>query len=72
MKPLDIESMFKFHPATTVTADKHDIVRTVMLATARQIELVTPRSPEQTLALRSMQEAMFWANAAIAMHQEQT
>ena len=33
--------------------------------TAKALFLITPKSPEQTLALRKLQEAQFWFNESI-------
>lgn len=59
---------FQFHPAkNTVTADKHDRVRIVCLNAAEElVEVTGAMSREQSLAITKLEEAMFWANAAIA------
>lgn len=65
---LDIDQVFAFHPATEKTGPVHDEVRRVCREAAHELEALTPPSPEQTLALRKLQEAMMHANAAVAIH----
>lgn len=62
----EIDRRFGFHPATDVTGPMHDKVRADCAALARSIVDLTPRSREQSLAITALEEAMMWANAAIA------
>jgi len=59
---------FQFHPAdddNTKTA--HETVRNVCLEAAEEIVQVTGAPcREQSTAISKLEEAMFWANAAIA------
>ena len=59
---------FQFHPADAQnTKDAHQEVRDSCLAAAEKIVTVTgPPTREQSLAITKLEEAMFWANAAIA------
>jgi hypothetical protein len=59
---------FQFHPADAQnTQDAHQRVRDTVLAAADEIVSVTGApSREQSLAVTKLEEAMFWANAAIA------
>ena len=59
---------FAFHPADTdEKRNRHERVRNVCLATADTlIELTGPPTREQSLAITKLEEAMMWANAAIA------
>lgn len=59
---------FQFHPADADnTKDKHESVRNVCLLAADTIvQLTGPPSREQSTAVTKLEEAMFWANAAIA------
>lgn len=63
----DLENRFKHHPPTSdAVADRYVSVRSWCLQFARGIVEITPASREQSLALTKLEEAMFWANAAIA------
>jgi hypothetical protein len=47
----------------------HEYVRGCMLALAECIDGVLPFSREKSLAMTKIEEAMMWANAAIARNQ---
>lgn len=64
----NIEKVFSFHPGNAVTGPKHDALRSLLKGTAEQLALIVPDSAEKTLMLRKLQEAMFYGNAAIALH----
>lgn len=59
---------FKFHPAVTQDRQNaHEMVRGVLLEAAdKLIDATGPESREQSIAITKLEEAMFWANAAIA------
>lgn len=59
---------FQFHPANTEAKQiAHESVRGILLEAADEIvKLTGPLSREQSLAVTKLEEAMFWANAAIA------
>ncbi|AOE44661.1 hypothetical protein SEA_STROSAHL_51 [Gordonia phage Strosahl] len=63
----DINNRFSFHPATTEEKrNEHTSVRTKLLMTAQYIDSWVPNGREKSLAITKLEEAMFWANAAIA------
>lgn len=59
---------FQFHPADSQNQkDAHETVRSVCFDAADAIVEVTGApTREQSLAIAKLEEAMFWANAAIA------
>lgn len=63
-----LEHRFQFHPADADnTKAKHQQVRDTCLQTAKVlVEMTGPPTREQSLAITHLEEAMFWANAAIA------
>lgn len=64
----ELARRFNFHPANTEEKrERHERVRAVCRAAAEEIidETGAP-SREQSLAITKLEEAMFWANAAIA------
>lgn len=62
-----IENDFKFHPATTEEkANAHTSVRNKCMDTALFFEQNVPHGRELSLALIHLEEAMHWANAALA------
>lgn len=64
----ELGDRFSYHPATDVTGPLHNSVRDAALALALRINELCPESREASLALTSVQDAMMWANAAIAIH----
>lgn len=62
----DERHRFVFHPATPATGPRHDAVRAAAIAFAERIAELVPDGRHRALALTAVQEAMMWANAAIA------
>ena len=58
---------FAYHPATPQTGPLHDEMRAAARAYAEAIARLTPPGRHRALALTAAQEAMMWANAAIAI-----
>lgn len=65
----DIDNIFSFHPPKNdETKDAHEAVRRACRDAAHTIKSITPDCAEQTTSLRGLQEAMMYANAALACH----
>lgn len=62
----DVNNRFAFHPATPVTGPQHDAVRQDVRRLATKWAKTLPVGRHQAMALTSLQEAMWAANAAIA------
>lgn len=64
------ELAVRFHhhpPRDDETADRHSQVRGVLFNAAEELVALTgPSTREQALVITKLEEAMFWANAAIA------
>lgn len=58
-----------FHPADKEKQEQHEAVRNVTRVCAAGLLELCPESRELSLALTALQDAMMWANAAIAIHQ---
>lgn len=66
----DLTKRFDYHPPLTDrTRSAHGSARSVCWEAAEQLLQLTPPSREQSLAITALEEAMMWANAAIARHQ---
>jgi hypothetical protein len=67
----DLVNRFKFHPANT---DKrktdHETIRDRCLTLSLIFNNLCPDGRELSLAVTSLEDAMFWANAAIARKSE--
>lgn len=65
--PDDIANRFDFHPATTAEKrDAHTSVRQTVRRAADAINEQVPDGREKAVAITKLEEAMFWANAALA------
>lgn len=66
MSHIDIENRFAYHRPTPERVTAHERVREAARELAEAIVALTPEGREQSLALTNTEQAMFWANAAIA------
>ena len=67
MTPADITNRFAFHPATTEEKrNEHGSVRNALWDVAELFNRKLPEGREKSTAITKLEEAMFWANAAIA------
>jgi hypothetical protein len=64
------ENNFKYHPATGDKGQRHEDIRNTLKNAAYFIEKHCPNSRERSLAITKLEEAMMWANAAIARNEE--
>jgi hypothetical protein len=63
----ELERRFTYHaPRTPERAAEHDAVRQSHLALAKQMAALLPEGREKALVVKSLEESMFWANAAVA------
>lgn len=64
----ELARRFNYHaPNTEKKVNRHAGVRAVLQNAAEEIiELTGPSTREQAVAITKLEEAMFWANAAIA------
>lgn len=61
---------FTYHAPHGDQADRYVVLRREALKLAQRIIYYTPPSREQSLALTNLEQAIFWANAAIARNEE--
>ncbi len=68
---LELDERFKHHPPTHKGIEEaHNDVRRAFRTMSRVVEELCPAGREKALALTKIEEAMFWANAAIARAQK--
>jgi len=71
MCPKDLNNRFAYHkPGSERIANDHAAMRAKALWFADHINKNCPDSREKSLAITKIEEAMMWANAAIARHQD--
>lgn len=63
-----IDTAFRYHAPNENQIKKFEEIRTAAREFARLIAKHTAQSGEQMLALRELETAVMWANAAIAFH----
>lgn len=64
-----IENNFTYHPPSGDQPAKYEDIREWGKAMATQLCFACPPSRELSLALTKLEEAVFWANAAIARNE---
>lgn len=69
MSPEDLDNRFDYHPPDAAAAELHAHTRTRCKALAAYLNANLPEGQEKSLAITSLEQAMFWANAAIARRQ---
>lgn len=63
----DLQNRFQYHPPKDEqTKQSHEIVRQIMFDAAKAVNELCPEGREKSLAITKLEEAMMWANAAIA------
>jgi hypothetical protein len=63
----DLENRFSYHPPLTEERKReHERVRTYLLQMAQEFNQSLPDGREKALVITKLEEAMFWANAALA------
>lgn len=64
-----VDNIFVYHPANESQAERYESLRAEAKSLAHTILSNTPKSREQSLAITSLQQAIMWANAAIAINE---
>lgn len=65
----NIENCFTYHAPKPGQPEKYTQLRDEAKSLAYTIQYNCPMSRERSLALTKLEEAIFWANAAIARHE---
>jgi hypothetical protein len=64
-----LENTFTYHAPKGNQTGRYAMLRSTARGLAQDILEATPKSREQSLALTHLEEAIFWANAAIARNE---
>lgn len=65
-KTQNLDNRFDYHRPDAAKVVLHESIREIFRDAAHDIDLMVPDGREKALALVSIEEAMFWANAGIA------
>lgn len=68
--PLDLDNIFTYHAPKPGQQERYVALRETAKALATLIQDSTPASREQAVALTNVQQAVMWANAAIAINEK--
>lgn len=64
-----LDNAFTYHPPKDDQAQRYTTLRNSAKLLAHEIATLAPESREQSLALTKLEEAIMWANAAIARNE---
>lgn len=65
-----IDNIFTYHPPFGSQTTRYELLREVARTLAYRINTSCPESPQKFLALTAVQQAVMWANAAIACNEQ--
>lgn len=69
MDQADLNNRFTYHPPKGDQADRYQLIRAKASGLAGVISQHAPDSREKSLAITHLEDAMMWANAAIARNE---
>ena len=65
----DLQNRFRYHAPDETRGMRHERVRNSIGQLADQLDGELPDGREKSLVMTNLEQAMFWANAAIARQQ---
>lgn len=68
---MDIENTFTYHKPTNNQSARYEEIRTDAKSLAQTIQECCPESREKSLALTNLQQTVMWANASIAINENE-
>jgi hypothetical protein len=66
----DLKNRFTYHPPVGNQQQKYENIRKNALAFAELLNEMCPDSREKSLAITHLEDAVMWANAAIARNEK--
>lgn len=68
----ELENIFTYHMPINDQATRYVSIRETALVLAHAINKMCPDSREKSLAITSVQQAVMWANASIAINESES
>lgn len=69
MTPKHLDNMFTYHPPKEGQPEKYEAIRDEAKLFAALLLDLCPDSRERSIAIRKIEEATMWANAAVARNE---
>ncbi len=69
MSQSDLDNTYTYHAPKMEQIERYARLRQKAKEFAQLVSMVTPQSREQSVALTNIQQAVMWANAAIAINE---
>ncbi len=66
----EIERRITYHPPSAAARRRHDAVRAQIRMTMQRMNVELPSCREMSIVMTKLEEAMYWANAAIARNHD--
>ena len=66
MEPSELANRFTYHAPIEGQPQKYEKIRAMAHRIAVELAVMCPESRELSLAITKLEEAVFWANAAVA------
>lgn len=70
LTPEQIQDCFTYHPPSTAGAERHQGLSLRFIEVADAVQAVCPEGREKSVAMTKLEEAKFWASAAVARNPE--
>jgi hypothetical protein len=70
MEQKDLQNRFTYHASDATKMAKFESIRKNMFALSMLINEYCPEGREKSLAITNLEQAQFWANAAIAREEK--
>lgn len=65
----NLANRFTYHPPKGDQAERYEEIRQLGRTMANEIDAMCPESREKSLAITKLEEAVMWANAAVARNE---
>lgn len=69
MESADLANRFTYHAPKDGQAERYQALRDAVHEAAKLVNSECPESREKSLAMTHLEDAVMWANAAIARHE---